>query len=80
MIRNNEEVSLTTKEFELMLLFARNRNIALFRDKIYESVWGGEYLEECRTVDLHVQRLRKKMNWENHIVSVHKIGYRLEDK
>ena len=79
-IRNNEEVSLTTKEFELMLLFARNRNIALFRDKIYESVWGGEYLEECRTVDLHVQRLRKKMNWENHIVSVHKIGYRLEDK
>lgn len=79
-IRNNEEVSLTTKEFELMLLFARNRNIALFRDKIYESVWGGEYLEECRTVDLHVQRLRKKMSWENYIVSVHKIGYRLEDK
>ena len=55
-LRNGKEVSLTTKEFELMLLFARNRNIALFRDKIYESVWGGEYLEECRTVDLHVQR------------------------
>lgn len=79
-LRNSKEVSLTTKEFELMLLFARNRNIALFRDKIYESVWGGEYLEECRTVDLHVQRLRKKMSWENCIVSVHKIGYRLEDK
>ena len=79
-LRNGKEVSLTTKEFELMLLFARNRNIALFRDKIYESVWGGEYLEECRTVDLHVQRLRKKMSWENCIVSVHKIGYRLEDK
>lgn len=79
-IRNGQEISLTTKEFDLMLLFARNRNIALFRDKIYESVWGGEYLEECRTVDLHVQRLRKKMHWENNIVSVHKIGYRLEDK
>lgn len=79
-LKDGVPITLTTKEFDLMLLFARNRNIALFRDKIYESVWGGEYSEECRTVDLHVQRLRKKMHWENHIVSVHKIGYRLEEK
>jgi len=78
--KDDQEINLTSKEFDLMLLFVRNKNIALFRDKIYELVWGGEYSDECRTVDLHVQRLRKKMNWEKIIVSVHKIGYRLEEK
>ncbi len=71
-------VSLTMKEFDLLLLFVRNRNIALYRDTIYENVWGGEYMEESRTVDLHVQRLKKKLHWEDHIVAVYKVGYRLQ--
>jgi len=75
--RNGKEISLTMKEFDLLLLFARNQNIALYRDAIYESVWGGEYGEQSRTVDLHVQRLKKKLKWEDKIVAVYKVGYRL---
>ncbi len=75
-----EEVNLTPKEFELLLLFARNRNIALYRETIYENVWGGEYMGQSRTVDLHVQRLKKKLHWENVITAVYKVGYRLATK
>lgn len=76
--QQGKQVMLTMKEFDLLLLLVRNRNIALYRDTIYENVWGGEYLEQSRTVDLHVQRLKKKLHWENHIVTVYKVGYRLE--
>lgn len=75
--QNGEDVSLTMKEFDLLLLFARNRNIALYRETIYENIWGGEYTGQSRTVDLHVQRLKKKLHWENRIVAVYKVGYRL---
>ena len=71
-------VALTKKEFELLLLFARNRNIALFRQTIYERVWESDYLGDSRTVDLHVQRLRKKLGWQDKLVAVYKVGYRLE--
>ena len=71
-------VALTVKEYELLLLFVRNKNIALFRDMIYERVWGDEYMGDSRTVDLHVQRMRKKLGLEDKIVAVYKIGYRLE--
>lgn len=70
-------VNLTLKEYELLLLFVRNKNVALFRDKIYESVWREEYMGNSRTVDLHVQRLRKKLNWEKQITAVYKVGYRV---
>lgn len=73
-----QTVNLTAKEYELLLLFLRNKNIALFRDRIYESVWGEMYMGESRTVDLHVQRMRKKLGLESKIVPVYKIGYRLE--
>jgi len=76
--QNGQEVNLTPKEYELLLLFARNRNIALYRETIYENVWGGEYLGQSRTVDLHVQRLKKKLQWENVITAVYKVGYRLD--
>lgn len=77
-MQNGQQVPLTMKEFDLLLLFVRNRNIALYRDTIYETVWEGEYLGQSRTVDLHVQRLKKKLHWEDHIVAVYKVGYRLE--
>ncbi len=71
-------INLTKKEFELLLLFVRNKNIALYRETIYERIWGGEYMGDSRTVDLHVQRMRKKIGWEDKIVTVYKVGYRLE--
>lgn len=76
--RNGEPVPLTMKEFELLLLLARNRNIALYRETIYENIWGGEYMGQSRTVDLHIQRLKKKLNWDSEITAVYKVGYRLE--
>ena len=68
------------KEFDLLLLFARNQNMALFRESIYERVWEAEYTGDSRTVDLHVQRLRKKLGWQNQLTAVYKVGYRLEVK
>lgn len=76
--RDGEEISLTNKEYELLVLFARNPNTALYRETIYEQVWGGDWMGDSRTVDLHVQRLRKKAGWEGRLVAVYKVGYRLE--
>ena len=76
--RGEEEIALTMKEFDLLLLLARNQNNALYRDVIYENVWGGEFLEQSRTVDLHIQRLKKKLQWEDKIATVYKVGYRLD--
>ena len=77
--RAGKPVTLTYKEYELLLLFVRNRNIALFRDTIYQRVWGAEMDFDTRTVDLHVQRLRQKLGWQKHLVTIYKVGYRLED-
>ncbi len=76
--QGKKEIELTTKEYELLLLFLRNKNRALYRETIYESVWGGEYSGTGRTVDLHVQRLKKKLGLEEHITAIYKVGYRLE--
>lgn len=76
--KNGIIVNLTTKEYELLLLFVQNKNIALFRDRIYEKIWGGDDMGVSRTLDLHVQRLRKKLEWEEKLVAIYKIGYRLE--
>ncbi len=76
--RAGRPVILTNKEFGLLMLFVRNKNIALFREMLYEKVWEEDYLGDSRTLDLHVQRLRKKLGWEQNLVAVYKVGYRLE--
>lgn len=78
--RGGISIPLTVKEFGLLALFVKNKNIALFRERLYEEVWETEYDSDSRTVDLHVQRLRRKLGWEHILVTVHKIGYRLEAK
>ena len=75
-----EEVKLTPKEFELFVLFVRNVNMTLFKDKIYETIWETEWQPESRTVDLHVQRLRKKLNLKDNLKTAYSTGYRLSDK
>lgn len=72
-------VELTIKEYELMLLLIKHRNKALSREKILELVWSYDYLGETRTVDIHIQKIRKKLGWEELIKTVYKYGYRLED-
>lgn len=76
--KNGVIINLTNKEYDLLLLFVQNKNIALFRDRIYERIWGDEEMGSSRTVDLHIQRLRKKIGLEDKLVAVYKIGYRLE--
>ncbi len=76
--KNGVPVVLTNKEFGLLVLFIQNKNVALFRETLYEQVWGGEYTGDSRTLDLHVQRLRKKLGWERCLTAVYKVGYRLE--
>lgn len=71
-------VVLTNKEYGLLVLFIRNKNVALFRETLYEKVWEGEYSGDSRTLDLHVQRLRRKLGWDKNLLAVYKVGYRLE--
>lgn len=76
--QNGMEIALTPKEYELLLLFVRNPNTALYRETIYERVWGGELEFGSKTVDLHVQRLRKKLGLEKELQAINKVGYRFE--
>jgi len=78
-IQAGREVKLTPKEFDLLAMFMQNKNIALFREVIFERVWHSEYLGDTRTVDLHVQRLRHKLHWKDRLRTVYKIGYRLQE-
>lgn len=78
-MQNGQQVELTMKEFDHVAVFgAPIKNIALYRETIYENVWENDYMGDSRTVDLHIQRLRKKMNWGKFIKAVYKVGYRLE--
>lgn len=77
-IKNGQPVELTVKEFDLLVELARNKNVALYRDRLYEKVWNEPFTGETRTLDTHIQRLRKKLDWDERIKTVFRIGYRLE--
>ena len=76
--KGGKEVNLTPKEFDLFVLLIQNKNFALYRETIFEKVWGEELEFETRTLDLHIQRLRKKLDLKDKIKTVYKIGYMLE--
>ena len=65
---------MTIKEYELLILLLKNKNIALSREQILEKVWGFEYGGETRTVDIHIQRIREKLDLKNNIKQYKKIG------
>jgi DNA-binding response OmpR family regulator len=71
-------VSLAPKEYELLEFFFRHRNIAYSRDQLLDAVWGFDFYGNTRTVDMHVQKLRRKLRLEKVICTVNKVGYRLE--
>ncbi|GAA0738865.1 response regulator transcription factor [Clostridium oceanicum] len=77
--KDGKIIDLTLKEFELLVLLIKNKGIAFSREKILESVWGYDYFGETRTVDMHIQRIRKKLDLGKKIKTVYKIGYRLEE-
>ena len=75
---NGTAIECTPKEYELLEVLIRNRNIALSREKLLDMVRGYDFDVFTRTVDVHIQRLRHKLHLENHIKTVYKLGYRLE--
>ncbi|MBB3067650.1 DNA-binding response OmpR family regulator [Paenibacillus baekrokdamisoli] len=72
-------VEMTPKEYDLLVVLMKNKNIALSREQFIDRVWGGDYYGETRTVDMHIKSLRKKLQLQEHIKTIYKIGYRLED-
>lgn len=77
--QGSEIIDLTPKEYDLLVLFLKHQNVALSRDKILMDVWECSANIETRTVDNHVQRLRKKLGLEDCLKTVFKVGYRLEN-
>ncbi|MBR1540611.1 MAG: response regulator transcription factor [Clostridia bacterium] len=77
---NGEKIELTSQEYNLLEVLIKNKNLALSREMLLEKAWGYDYYGDTRTIDIHIQRLRKKLNWEDVIVTVFKYGYRLENE
>lgn len=78
--RAGSPIDLTVKEFDLLVELVQNKNVALYRERLYEKVWGETFMGDTRTLDSHIQRLRRKLNWEKYIKTVFRVGYRLEDE
>lgn len=76
--KNKEKIALTPKEYDLFLLLLENVGKALTRDVILDKVWSINEDIETRTVDYHIQQLRKKLDLKNEIKTINKIGYRIE--
>jgi len=79
-MKGEELIELTPKEFELLLMFVRNLNITLYRERLYESVWETDWMGDTRTLDIHVQRLRRKLGLKDCLKSVYNTGYRLVEQ
>lgn len=72
-------LDLTPKEYQILLLFMQNIGTILYHEQIYEAVWNKDYFDESRTVNLHIQRLRKKANLEDHLKTIYGLGYCLKE-
>lgn len=77
-LKSNEEVDLTILEYNLLETLVVNKNVALSREKLLELVWGYDFEGDSRTVDVHIMKLRKKLDFDDIIKTVYKMGYRLE--
>lgn len=75
---DGEEVYLTPKEFDVLIFFIQHKDVAISRERLLAAVWGFEYEGESRTIDIHIQQLRKKLNLKDKLVTIPKLGYRLE--
>jgi len=77
---NGKPVILTPKEFDLLVFFIKNVDIALTRERLLSAVWGYSFIGETRTVDTHVQQIRKKLNLYDSLLTIPRLGYRLESQ
>lgn len=77
--KNGVTVNLKPLEYDLLVLLAKNKNVAFTREQLLNQVWGSDFLGETRTIDVHIGQLRKKLGLSEVIKTIPKIGYRLED-
>lgn len=77
-LRDGTEIPLTNREFQLLMALVRRPGAVFSREQLLAQVWGIDFMGETRTVDVHIQRLRKKLGWEQYITTAHRAGYRLE--
>lgn len=75
-----ETVSLTPKEFELLVFFMEHQDVAISRAQLLLNIWGYEFEGESRTVDIHIQQIRKKLGLKDNLITIPKLGYRLDKK
>lgn len=78
--KNGERVPLTPKEFDVLVFFMQNVDIAITRERLMAAIWGYEFEGESRTVDIHVQQVRRKLNLKGKLVTIPKLGYCLESR
>ncbi len=76
--QSGHPLHLSPREFELLELLLRNRGITLYREVLYERLWGDDDDFDTRPLDLCITRLRKKLGWKNEIRTIFRVGYRLE--
>lgn len=74
------EIPFKPMEFDCLMLLVKYKNIAISREELLNNLWGVEFEGETRTVDVHIARIRKKLDFQDVIKTVPRIGYRLEDK
>ena len=77
--KQSETINLRPLEFELLVEVVRYKNCTLTRDRLLNDIWGIDFPGGTRTVDLHIARIRKKLCLQEQIVSISKVGYRLEE-
>lgn len=76
-----EEISLTPKEFDLLLFLCKNPEQVFKREQLLNKVWGYDFMGDTRTVDTHIKNLREKIDYCNkHIKTVWGVGYKLQMK
>lgn len=76
--KQKKPVDLTPQEYNLLEVLVLNKNLALSRDKLLNQAWGYDFVGDTKTVDVHIQKIRKKLSFDDRIKTIYKLGYRLE--
>lgn len=74
-IVSEEPVTLTPKEFDILVFFVKHKDIVIRKERLMAEIWGYDFMGETRTVDNHVGQVRKKLNLKNKLVTIPKVGY-----
>lgn len=77
-LKGGQPVTLTPKEFDVLVFFMRNPDVAITREQLLSNIWGYNFAGESRSVDIHVQQVRRKLGLQGKLITIPKLGYRLE--